>query len=177
MTESVSSFVSRTLALGARARARGVVPCCWVLTALTYTHIICCAACCVAAVEFEEFGALWAHLGGEAAIEHTHHEQVEGGARGAAAEFDRFDINADGVLSGSGASGAAIALPSSHDGDSTLVCALCGMAGAEIQRFMKAKGFRVTDAYLLDLIDSFGEEDGDFISRRGFAELCEHLGV
>jgi hypothetical protein len=49
------------------------------------------------------------------------------------------------------------------------------VTAAEISKFMKAKGFHVTDEYLFDLIDSFGEEEGDYITKVGFADLCDHL--
>ena len=55
-------------------------------------------------VEFDEFPALWAHLGGEPPIAGA--AQLEGNAGGGDVDpdFDQFDLNADGVLSARGAS-------------------------------------------------------------------------
>ena len=143
-------------------------------------------------VEFTEFSALWAHLGGEPPIEHAHDEEVKGGAH--MADFDLHDINADGVLSGSGAytcysafqqlppcsfllttCGAASSATLATQLCLNTFCCLVAVTAAEISKFMKAKGFHVTDEYLFDLIDSFGEEEGDYITKVGFADLCDHL--
>ena len=56
-------------------------------------------------VEFNEFGDLWTHLGGEPPIVGAAAAAVKGEQLDAARskEFSKFDLNADGVLSARGA--------------------------------------------------------------------------
>jgi Ca2+-binding EF-hand superfamily protein len=63
---------------------------------------------------------------------------------GLQAEFEAFDVNADGVL-----------------------------GQQELGNFLTAKGFRAPDGYIEQLIATYGEGSSDYVGRARFGELVE----
>ena len=101
-------------------------------------------------VKFDDFEALWNHLGGG----------ERAGAKAAAqgpqdtkyrAEFDKYDLNGDGLLS-----------------------------PLEVQQMMTSLGYKAHSDYVTQLLETFGNYDGDgdgVIEPAEFVELWEHLGM
>ena len=101
-------------------------------------------------VQFERFGELWSHLGGG---EHSGAAAAAEGPQDTPyrAEFDKYDLNGDGLLS-------------QH----------------EVKQMMVTLGYKANSDYVTQLLDTFGSYDVDddgVIEPAEFKMLWEHLGM
>jgi Ca2+-binding EF-hand superfamily protein len=102
------------------------------------------------AVQFEDFERLWKHLGGG---EHAGAAAAAEGSQDTPyrAEFDKYNLNGDGLLS-----------------------------PLEVEQMMKSLGYKVNSDYVSEVLEIFGsfDEDGDgVIEPAEFGDLWEHLGA
>lgn len=101
-------------------------------------------------VEYERFAELWAHLGGG---DHAGATAAKEGDQDTPyrADFDKYDLNGDGLLS-----------------------------QMEVKQMMVSLGYKAGSDYVSDLLDTFGSYDADddgVIEPAEFQLLWEHLGM